>query len=78
MARQHRCYRREERDFTPHLTMGRVRAERVGEALGPALMKNAGWSAGETTIQEVLVMGIELTPDGPIYTVLSRAKLAMP
>jgi 2'-5' RNA ligase len=70
------CYRREERDYTPHLTMGRVRAERVGEALGAALMKYTAWSAGETTVQEVLVMGSELTPDGPIYTVLSRARLA--
>ena len=33
------------------------------------------FAAGETTVRELLVMSSELTPKGPIYTVLSRAKL---
>jgi 2'-5' RNA ligase len=69
------CYRREERSYTPHLTLGRVRSERPVPELGAALAKYAAWSAGETTVQELLVMGSELTPEGPVYTVLSRAKL---
>jgi RNA 2',3'-cyclic 3'-phosphodiesterase len=69
------CYRREERAYTPHLTLGRVRADRPGDVLGMALNKHAAWSAGETTVTEVLVMGSELKPEGPEYTVLSRAKL---
>ena len=35
----------------------------------------AGWHGGETNVRESLVMSSELTPKGPIYTVLSRAKL---
>ncbi len=70
------CYRREERGYTPHLTLGRVRADGGADALPTALTKAATWKAGESVIQEALVMGSELTPKGPVYTVLSRAKLA--
>jgi RNA 2',3'-cyclic 3'-phosphodiesterase len=69
------CYRREERGFTPHLTLGRVKGDCETDALGAALTKHAAWSAGETSVREVLVMGSELTSGGPVYTVLSRAKL---
>jgi 2'-5' RNA ligase len=69
-------YRREERRFTPHITMGRVRSDRGADALAAALAKRADWAAGDVTVDEILVMGSELTSDGPVYTVLSRAKLA--
>ena len=70
------CYRREERAFSPHLTLGRVKVERGANGLTAELAKYASWSAGETTVAEVQVMGSELTSTGPVYTVLSRAKLA--
>jgi 2'-5' RNA ligase len=70
------CYRREERQYTPHITIGRVKSDRPTDKLAAALAKNAGWQGGETLVREVLVMGSELTPQGPIYTVLSRGKLA--
>lgn len=69
------CYRREERQFTPHLTIGRVKSDRPTDKLAPALAKNTGWVGGETLVREVLVMGSELKPEGPVYTVLSRGKL---
>jgi RNA 2',3'-cyclic 3'-phosphodiesterase len=69
------CYRREERKYTPHITLGRVRGDRPDDALGAALAKHAGWHCGQTLVNEILVMSSELTPRGPIYTVLSRAKL---
>jgi len=70
------CYRREERKYTPHITIGRVKTERPSDKLEPALVKCAGWRAGETTVREVLVMSSELTPQGPAYTILSRSQLA--
>jgi RNA 2',3'-cyclic 3'-phosphodiesterase len=70
------CYRREERQFTPHITLGRVKSDRPTDKLATALARNAGWQGGETLVREVHVMGSELTPQGPVYTVLSRAKLA--
>jgi RNA 2',3'-cyclic 3'-phosphodiesterase len=70
------CYRREGRGYTPHLTVGRVKADPAGDALAGVLTKRANWSAGETTVREIHVMGSELTSEGPVYTVLSRAKLS--
>jgi 2'-5' RNA ligase len=69
-------YRRETRAYTPHVTLGRVKGERNDEMLAKALTKHAAWSAGESLVNEVQVMTSELTSDGPIYTVVGRAKLA--
>jgi 2'-5' RNA ligase len=69
------CYRREERRYTPHITIGRVKTERPSDTLATALAKHAAWQAGEVFVREVLVLSSELTPKGPIYTVLSRAIL---
>jgi 2'-5' RNA ligase len=69
------CYRREERRYTPHITIGRVKTERPSDHLATTLAKNVAWKAGEVAVREALVMSSELTPDGPLYTVLSRAKL---
>jgi 2'-5' RNA ligase len=69
------CYRREERKYTPHVTLGRVKSDRPTETLTSALTKNAGWKGGEVTVSEVLVLSSKLSPQGPEYAVLSRAKL---
>ena len=70
------CYRREDRQFTPHITLGRVKHEGGSvDALAALLAKKTDWQGGEVSVHEVLVMSSELTPQGPIYSVLSRAKL---
>src|SRR5262249_46534688 len=69
------CYRREERRYTPHITIGRVRTDRPNDHLATALAKNTAWKALQISCREVLVMTSQLTPDGPLYTILSRAKL---
>jgi 2'-5' RNA ligase len=69
------CYRREERQYTPHITLGRVHSTGPGDSLPALLARQAGWRGGETTIDEALVMGSELKPQGPVYTVLARARL---
>jgi 2'-5' RNA ligase len=69
------CYRREERKYSPHITLGRVKSERPTERLSAALATLAGWKGGHITVSEIQVMSSELTPKGPNYTVLSRAKL---
>jgi RNA 2',3'-cyclic 3'-phosphodiesterase len=69
------CYRREERKYTPHITLGRVRSNGTVERLAAALGAKAVWRGGEIDVREILVMGSQLTPQGPIYSVLSRAKL---
>ena len=69
-------YRREERKYSPHITLGRVKSDRPTEKLASALAQHAGWKGGEIQVRELLVMGSKLTPQGPEYTVLSRGKLA--
>ena len=70
------CYRREERKYTPHVTLGRTRSERPADELAKALAKHQAWKAGEQPVEEVHIMASKLSPHGPEYTVLGRAKLA--
>ena len=69
------CYRREERQFTPHITLGRAKGADASDQLAAALKKYATWNAGAVEVREILVMSSELTRDGPIYSVFSRARL---
>lgn len=69
------CYRRENREHTPHITLGRVRGEGPTGNLSAAMTKLRAWKAGECHVAEVQVMSSELGPDGPTYSVLSRGKL---
>ena len=70
------CYRREDRPYTPHITLGRVKGDGDTEELTAALAKEANWQGGEMTVREVRVMSSELKSKGPEYTVLSRVKLS--
>jgi 2'-5' RNA ligase len=72
------CYRREERQYTPHVTLGRVKSDPPTDKLATALARQTDWQGGTMEVREVHVLSSELTPKGPIYTVLSRAKLRRP
>jgi 2'-5' RNA ligase len=72
------CYRREDRQYTPHLTLGRVESDQGADELAQALSGYAGWQGGEIDVREVQVLSSELMAGGPVYTVLSRAKLRRP
>ena len=69
-------YRKEERGYTPHLTLGRVKSEADGFILARELPKLLAWDGGRTVADEVLVYGSVLQKDGPEYTVLGRGELA--
>src|SRR5262249_43803682 len=69
------CYRREERQYTPHVTLGRVNSAGGAERLAAALAGQADWHGGAVEVGEVHVLSSELKPHGPVYTVLSRARL---
>jgi 2'-5' RNA ligase len=69
------CYRREERAYNPHLTLGRVNREDDAGIWGPILAGHTAWDGGTTNVSEVLVMSSELRRDGPVYTVVGRGKL---
>jgi 2'-5' RNA ligase len=71
----HLGFRKEDRKYTPHITLGRVRSDLPTEKLTAALQRQANWHGGDMVVSELHVMGSELTRDGPVYTVLGRAKL---
>jgi 2'-5' RNA ligase len=69
-------YRREERRYTPHITLGRVKGDGHTDRLTADLAKHSNWQGGEMIVSELCVMSSELAREGPLYTVLGRAKLA--
>jgi 2'-5' RNA ligase len=69
------CYRREERKFTPHVTLGRVRGDAGVERLSAERQKQEKFVAGDFECDEVVVMSSELRSEGPVYAVLSRGRL---
>ena len=72
-------YRREDRSYTPHITLGRVKNDGNADELAAALTKKANWHGGiEIEVEEILVMSSQLTSKGPQYTILSRGKLRKP
>jgi RNA 2',3'-cyclic 3'-phosphodiesterase len=66
---------REDRPFTPHLTLARVKAK-PPEALRELLARHAKTVFGTTAVDELELIRSELGPDGPRYTVLERSSLA--
>ena len=69
------CYRREDRKYTPHLTLGRIKDNHAVDDLISEINQRSGWKAGSCTIKEIVVFSSELSSKGPIYTPLSRTKL---
>ena len=67
---------KEHRRFAAHLTIGRVRGPGPGLGeLGPLIRQHADFTAGQFPVAELVVFSSQLTPQGPIYEVLSRAAL---
>ena len=69
-------YPREDRPFTPHLTLGRMRQPKPTLQLAAALDKLVNWEGGSTHVREILIMSSQLSPKGPTYTVMGRGKFA--
>lgn len=69
------CYRREDREYTPHLTLGRLSPDNRTEEWGQVLARLADWQGGSSPVDEVLVMASEMRRGGPEYSVLGRGAL---
>ncbi|OGC87701.1 MAG: 2'-5' RNA ligase, partial [candidate division Zixibacteria bacterium RBG_16_48_11] len=65
---------REERKFTPHFTIGRIKIPKGVEKLSEAVEK-AEFSTPEFEVKEVVVMQSQLNPAGAIYTPLKKIAL---
>lgn len=68
-------FARDERGFTPHLTLGRVKREASNAeraALGSYVAGIASETYGIIDARALVFISSDLRPDGPIYTVLSE------
>ncbi len=64
-----------EREFTPHITVGRVRSARNAAALAGILQRNRDASYGSTAIDRIVFKKSVLTPSGPIYSDIGEVRL---
>ncbi len=60
----------ENRPFSPHLTLGRVRSSRGKSALAQVLEKHKETEVGNFRAREVFLFRSELKPSGAVYTKL--------
>ncbi|MGD0077097.1 MAG: RNA 2',3'-cyclic phosphodiesterase [Sedimentisphaerales bacterium] len=65
----------EDREFSAHLTICRVRNPKAGFKLAEAVGQFAKLKLGSIDADAVCVYQSQLTPDGPIYTQLASFKL---
>ncbi len=68
-------FTREERPFRPHLTLGRMKADRQIDGLDKAVEDHKGFAAGKFTATEMILFRSDLKPTGPVYTPLATFKL---
>ncbi|ACB40485.1 RNA 2',3'-cyclic phosphodiesterase [Pyrobaculum neutrophilum] len=59
---------REERDFTPHLTIGRVKSGRNVDKLRELVERHKNTEFGAAVVDKVKLKRSVLTPRGPIYS----------
>lgn len=64
---------RENRPYSPHLTVGRVKDMGASPRIREAVRQIEEFSAGRCTATELVVFQSELRPSGPIYTPLAHA-----
>ena len=64
-----------EKEFNPHLTIGRIKKIRNFNKLKNTLQFNQDRLFQEVTVNQVDLFESTLTPDGPIYTSLSKVNL---
>ncbi len=65
----------EDREFHPHLTLGRVKSARDGEGLATVLSGRGDTVLGSMKVDRVLLMKSQLRPRGLEYSVLHEAGL---
>jgi len=68
-------FKKEERAFSPHLTIGRVRSGKNRQDLKSAI-ENLKFSPENTqTVEHLTLFKSALTPKGPVYTSLYEARI---
>jgi len=65
----------EKREFSPHLTLGRVKSSEGRERLTKAIASTDASNLGGMRVEKIAIMRSQLTPAGPIYTALEAIEL---
>ena len=65
----------EDRPFHPHLTLGRMKSSRGKEELVGRMEKHREEEFGDFQVERMILFKSDLTPSGPIYTLLKELKL---
>ena len=65
----------EDRAFSPHLTLGRVKERGGRDIFSSVLTLFKDQEAGEMGVDRISLMRSDLTPQGPIYSTLHLAEL---
>ena len=71
----------EKRDYTPHLTLGRVREQASAaeqQALGKIVTETRPGGSGAFTVSAVNLMRSQLTRDGAVYSITGSITLKQP
>ncbi|MBN1478309.1 RNA 2',3'-cyclic phosphodiesterase [Candidatus Sumerlaeota bacterium] len=66
----------EEREFTPHLTLARLKGLRRVHAFMDIVSGHRAWDVGPWPIDEMVLYQSTLRPQGAIYTPLERFRLS--
>lgn len=72
-------FAREERGFTPHLTIGRVRREASQterQTIGQVVQSFPVTTFGTIAVDAVHLISSQLRPEGPVYTTLARVPIS--
>ena len=65
-------FAREDRAYSGHVTLGRVREPRRDEALAGALERGAGVDLGGVHVDRIALVQSQLSPRGARYTPVAR------
>jgi len=78
LAAKQFCQHSEERDFHPHLTIGRIRpgGRKLARALGAKLAAESSPIEAEWIVPELILFRSELTPKGANHLPLARVPLS--
>jgi len=65
----------EERPFSGHLTLARIKNPKAGFKIAQLAQQYKNFELGVLSVDSINVYKSQLTPDGPIYTLLGNYKL---
>ena len=68
-------FKPENRDYRPHLTLGRAKARKAGEAVIQRLQKESQTHLGSMSVADVQMIASFLDKGGPTYQVMDTVEL---